>query len=39
VSWVITGPLPFARHADGRKVRTPFVVNSQEPAMKGQRAW
>jgi hypothetical protein len=28
-----------ANGMDGRKVRTPIVANSQEPATTGRRAW
>ena len=38
MSRVIAG-LFRASGADGRKVRTPVVANSQEPATAGKRAW
>jgi dihydrofolate reductase len=38
VSRVIAG-WRFARNADGRKVRTPAAVSSQESAAAGRRAW
>jgi len=37
MSWAIAGPL--RERVDGRKVRTPAVVSSQESATVGRRAW
>jgi len=38
MSRVIAGLL-LEREGGGRKVRTPVVVNSKEPATAGRRAW